>query len=171
MPRGIGAHSQRLVVIGARNPTRYGHLRTMVPAGSVLMDLFDQESLFSQGFFKLEGDEEVDELRHLPQEVLDLREVLVTPWAWTYLRLQGYVGKVGPGEGDGPDSEQFPPDLPHVLADCYHQTQLLHPEVHGRILRVSDVMETLKQLQPNYNLRKENHYRRRLTDLLKGYCR
>ena len=165
MPRGIVANSQRLVVIGARNPTLYGHLRTMVPAGSVLMDLFDEESLFNQGYFKLEGDEEVDELRQLPQAELDLREVLVTPWAWSYLRYQGYVSNVGP------DSEEFPPDLPHVLAHCYHQTQLLHPEVHGRILRVSDVMETLRQQYPNYNLSMENRYRRRLTDLLKGYCR
>ena len=163
--RGLGALSQRLVRTAAMNPNTYGHLVTecRVPADSVLMKVNNKKSLFGQGYFKLAVDN--------TQLDLHEREVEVTPWAYNYLRYQGYESKAKPGEGDGPSRERFPPDLALVLDSHYNRTQIQHPGMFGRMLKVSGVMATLRQQYPDYNLKKRSFYRKKIIKLLEGYCR
>ena len=162
MPLGLSNNNLRLVVTAAANPTTYGHLLTQLPAGSHALELFYAPSLFGQKYLDLDGNQA--EWRQLSPEVLAARVVKVTDWGWEYLRSQGLEVEAGPGEGDGPTTTRFPPDLPPVLAQHLHRIQI-NPE-KGRIFRLSEVMGTLREMHPHYNLQKRGLYKEKLKNLL-----
>ena len=144
----------------------YSYLRTIMRPGSEALDLFISNSLFGRDFLYLGVEEE---LRGLSPEELAARVVIVTPLGWEHLRSQGLVLEARPEEGDGPSETRFPPDIPPVVSHHIHRIQV--DPAGGRIFRISECMSTLRELHPQYNVKKRALYKKKIENLLKVLAR